>query len=176
MRFSFPFGQSGPTVNAASPLMLSSGKLLLTASYGIGAVLSDFDDQSVTEVWNTDNLLSSQYTTPIEYKGLVYGLDGRQDGGASTIRCFDPQTQTIHWSQPAPGYLTMIMADEKLIAVTAQGEVLMISPNQQAFQLLGKFKLFAGKDRDPCSLPALSNGFLFVRDSGQLYCVDLRKK
>ncbi|MEX0726380.1 MAG: PQQ-binding-like beta-propeller repeat protein, partial [Planctomycetaceae bacterium] len=158
VRFSFPFGQTGPTVNAASPVVLSSGELLLTASYGIGAVLSNFDDRTVTETWSSDDILSSQYSTPIEYQGAVYGLDGRQDGGQSTLRCFDPLSQKIHWSAPAPGYLTMILADDKLIAVTAQGEVLLISPNQEAFKVLGKFKLFNGNDRDPCSLPALSNG------------------
>ncbi|MFN0198558.1 MAG: hypothetical protein ACKVT0_17565, partial [Planctomycetaceae bacterium] len=174
VRFSFPYGQSGPTVNAASPVVLSSGQLFLTASYGIGAVLADFDDKQAREVWTSDDVLSSQYATPIEYEGAIYGLHGRQDGGTVEFRCFDTATQKVHWSAPAPAYLTMILADDKLIAVTAGGDVMLISPHQEKFELLSKFSLFKAGFRDPCPLPALSNGFLYTRSGSELFCVDLR--
>ena len=57
--FQFPFGQRGPTVNAASPLV-TDGRLFVTSSYGIGCVYADFDLSGFRTVWNKESYLATQ--------------------------------------------------------------------------------------------------------------------
>ena len=91
-RFRFPFGKLGPTVNAANPVVFDE-HLLVTASYGIGAVLAKIGQDGATVVWRDRDILASQYTTCVEKDGILYGIHGRQDGPPAELRCFDPMAQ-----------------------------------------------------------------------------------
>ncbi len=59
-----PFGQRGPTVNAATPIALSKSKLFLTASYGIGSIVLEANEQAGKVVKASENM-SSQYASPV---------------------------------------------------------------------------------------------------------------
>ena len=85
VRFKIPFGQSGPTVNAATPL-LCDGRLFLTASYGIGAQLLDLTASPPKPIWESDDAMSSQYNTPIFRDGYLYGIHGREDGAPADLQ------------------------------------------------------------------------------------------
>ena len=89
VQFQFPFGQRGPTVNAANPLVLGD-HLFVSASYGVGATWAKIGPQGATPVWESDEVMSSQYTTCVEKDGVLYGIDGRQDLGVGRLRAFDP--------------------------------------------------------------------------------------
>ena len=52
VKWRFPFGMRGPTVNAATPLVMAAGdaaekRLFVTAAYGIGSVNASFDGQEI---------------------------------------------------------------------------------------------------------------------------------
>ncbi len=167
-RFRTPFGQRGPTVNGAIPLI--SGKhVLLTASYGIGAEWLEVGATKVDVVWN-DEILSSQYTTPLLHDGAVYGVDGRQDGGPVALKCFDPVTRHEFWSEPGLKYSTLIGADGKLLMMQTDGVLKMIQLSKAGYQELGSATLLSGTTR---ALPALSEGRFYVRNESRLVCVDL---
>ena len=97
-------------MNAANPVMIGDD-VLLTASYGLGAKLVHLDKDGGRTLWEEDEILSSQYTTPIVDNGEVYGVDGRQDGGPVTLKCFNPETRKVHWTKPLKQYATLIAAD-----------------------------------------------------------------
>ena len=80
IRFQFPFGQRGPTVNGANPTVIGD-HLFLTASYGVGAVYGRIHDASFDTLWASDDVLSTQYATCIADRGLLYGISGRDDVG-----------------------------------------------------------------------------------------------
>lgn len=170
VRFEVPFGKRGPTVNAASPLLIDDRHVLLTASYGIGAQLVRIDGQSPEVVWSAGDVLSSQYPTPVVHEGAVYGMDGREDLGVPNLRCLDPLTGRIHWSEDGFGMATPILADDLLIIMKTDGELVLVEPTTQAYRELARFRLFRGTTR---ALPALSQGRLYIRDSQTLTCVDL---
>lgn len=163
-----PFGQRGPTVNGATPV-LAGNRLLLTASYGIGAELLNTGRNKIEVVWK-DEVLSSQYTTPIIHEGAVFGIDGRQDGGPISLKCFDLETRKVHWTKSGLVYATLIAADGKLLVVQTDGTLRLAELNKSAYRELGTAKLLSGTTR---ALPALANGRLYVRNEQALKCVEL---
>ena len=81
-----PFGKRGPTVNAATPLVVGKDHVFLTASYGIGAAYGKIAKDKFEILWTNDDTLSSQYVTPVEVAGVLYGIHGREDAGAGELR------------------------------------------------------------------------------------------
>lgn len=171
VRWKFPFGARGPTVNAATPLVFDD-QLFLTASYGVGAVLARFDRDQAETIWANNETMSSQYSTCVRHDGLLYGIDGRQDVGVARLRCFDPQTGKVHWTKDRFGVASLILADGKLIIVKDEGVLVLVSATPTGYRELGQARLSTTTTR---ALPALSEGLLFVRDTETLKCIDLGK-
>ncbi|MBX3436216.1 MAG: PQQ-like beta-propeller repeat protein [Planctomycetaceae bacterium] len=169
IRFELPFGKIGPTVNAATPVLLN-GRVFLTASYGIGAVWAQVSPHAARELWRRQDVLSSQYTTPVAYEGRLYGIDGRQDGPDADFKCIDPQTGDTLWSESRFGYATLLRGGDKLLVVKTNGELQLVRPSPESFQPLSRHRFTT---REVRALPALADGRLFVRDTQTLYCIDV---
>jgi outer membrane protein assembly factor BamB len=169
VRFRFPFGARGPTVNAANPLVLGD-HVFVSASYGVGAQWAKIGAASATKVWESDDVMSSQYTTCVENDGFLYGIDGRQDVGVARLRCFDPRTGKVQWTEEGFGTGSLILAGGKLLIMKTDGELVLADPSPQAYRPLAKAKLFATTVQ---ALPALSAGRLFARDTKTLKCVQV---
>lgn len=167
-----PFGARGPTVNAATPLMLDD-KLFITASYGIGASLVKVSDTKFEPIWSSDELLSSQYTTPVMHKGLLYGLHGRQDIGSAELRCVDPANQKVLWSEPRFGAGHLLCIGDSILAITTDGKLTLLRASGEKYEKLAQATLTQDTVQ---ALPAYSNGLLLFRDTGKLYCFDLSGK
>jgi outer membrane protein assembly factor BamB len=172
IRWRFPFGARGPTVNAANPLVFD-GHLFLSASYGVGAVYADFSSDRAEKLWSNNDTMSSQYSTCVRFQGFLYGIDGRQDVGSARLRCFDPATGKVRWSQDQFGMASLILADGKLIVMKDDGTLVLASASPEAYRELGQSRILQRTTR---ALPALAGGLLYVRDTDTLKCVDLRGK
>ena len=170
IRFEFPFGKRGSTINGASPVVLD-GHLFVSSSYGIGAVFAKIANRQVTEVWQDDRTLSSQYTTCVEHNGHLFGIHGRQDQGVAELRCFHPRTRRISWTKSGFGYATLITADGKLLILKSDGELVLAEANSDRYRELSRSQILKDTTR---ALPALSNGLFYARDTTTLKCVDLR--
>jgi outer membrane protein assembly factor BamB len=116
-------------------------------------------------------MLSSQYTTPIIANGLVYGVDGRQDGGPVTLKCFDPETRKLKWSKPLTNYATLIAADGKLLIQQTDGLLRLAKLDGKKYEEVATAKLCDGQTRP---LPALASGKYYLRGRSTLRCYDLR--
>ena len=115
IRFQTPFGERGPTVNGANPTVIGD-HLFLTASYGVGALFGRIHDASLETLWASDDVLSTQYATCIADRGLLYGINGRDDAGRASLRLIDPEKQKIVWQKEDFGYATLLKADGKIVA------------------------------------------------------------
>ncbi len=170
VRFKFPFGKRGPTVNAANPLVID-GHIFATASYGVGAVFAKVHKDKAQIVWTNDDVMSSQYPTAIAKDGRLYGIDGRQDAGVASLRCIEPKTGKVLWTQENFGMATFILAGERLVIVKTDGELVLAEPTPREFRPLVQARVFRSTTR---ALPALAGGLLYVRDETTLKCLDLR--
>ena len=167
VRFRFPFGARGPTVNAANPLVIGD-HLFVSASYGVGARWSKIGAREATKVWESDDVMSSQYSTCVERDGILYGIDGRQDVGMARLRAFDPRTARVLWTEEGFGTGGLIVAGDKLLIMRTEGELVLAEASPEAFRPLARAKLFATTAQ---ALPALADGRAFVRDTQFLKCV-----
>lgn len=165
----FAYGQRGPTVNAANPVLLGD-HLFLTASYGIGAVYTSLRAPPVQEEWRGDDLYSSQYCTPVPDDDVLFGIDGRQDGPPGELKCFIPASRRLLWSAPDFGYGTLIRADGKLLIQLSDGTLVLATANRERFDPLARARVLAGESR---ALPALAAGRLYVRDDSTLKCLQV---
>jgi len=170
VRWQFPFGDRGPTVNAATPQVID-GHVFLSASYGIGAVYRKIGKTSADDVWANNETMSSQFSTSVPCEGLFYGVDGRVDIPPARLRCFDPRTGKVKWTKEGFPVANLIVADGKLVIVTDDGDLVLATPSPKSYSELARARIFRTTTR---ALPALSNGRLYVRDTGTLKCVDLR--
>ena len=170
--FEFPFGKLGPAVTAANPLVMGNS-VFITGSYQFGAVLARAGHSGSVQVWSSDEILSSQYTTSIAHEKMLFGIHGRQDSAPAELRCVNPITRQVIWKESDFGYATMILADNKLLIMKTDGELILAAADTQKYRELDRARLFDGRATTR-ALPALSNGLFYVRDGKTLKCFDLK--
>jgi len=175
VRWSFPFGQRGPTVNAASPVLLGDGRFLVTASYGVGSVCTTFDADRATPAWQGIDSLASQYATPVLAGGHLYAVDGRDDVPPADLICLEPATGRVLWRETDFGYGTIVAADGKILVAKTDGEIMLLRPDAARLTVLARARPFVEDRRGgPLrALPALANGRLYLRNDGTLVSLDV---
>jgi outer membrane protein assembly factor BamB len=171
VRFEFPFGKRGPTAIGANPVVAGE-HLFVTASYGAGARWVKVGAQGASELWESDEVMSSQYTTPVIHQGTLYGLDGRQDLGVARLRALDPATRKIHWTEEQFGTGNFVLAGDKLLVMKTDGELVLVGLSPRSYRPLARARLF---ETTVQALPALSGGLLLARDTKTLKCVRVGK-
>ena len=167
----FAFGKRGPTVNAATPLVFG-GKLLVTSSYGIGARLASLESVGMA-AWADDDTLSSQFATPVEHNGFLYGTHGRDDVGVAELRCIEAATGKVRWSREGYGVANLILAGDKLLIAGARGRLALARANPAKYEELASHQ--QGADAS-FALPALAGGRLYVRTGrggGEMACYEV---
>ena len=174
VRWQFPFGMRGPTVNAAAPVIFGSGdggmRLLVTAAYGIGSVCGPFDANSFTRGWEGTDSLATQYCTPIAIDGHLYAIDGRDDVPPADFVCVEAATGRVAWRERSFGYGTILAADGKLVVAKTDGEIVLVRPSPDGLRVLSRARVLEGTLR---ALPSLAAGRLFVRDDTTLACLEV---
>ena len=157
----FPFGQRGPTVNAATPVETANGDFFLTSSYEIGSRLVR-PNQSSAKIVDKGTDIYSQYATPVVLAGMIFGSDGREDSGEGSYKCLQASDGKLLWSQPNMPICHTIGVGDMLLILGIGGEIWAIDSAEAKFQPLWKSSLPAGKYR---ALPALSGNRLYTRTS-----------
>jgi outer membrane protein assembly factor BamB len=169
IRSELEFGMRGPTVNGANPTVMGD-RLFMTASYGIGAVFAKIGSASLEKLWESNDLISSQYATCIADGGVLYGIHGRDDQGQASLRCIDPDKQKVVWEKDDFGYATLLWADGKLIVQKTDGTFVLVKATPTQYTELASAQVFNAKT---FALPALAAGRVYARDDHTLKCLDV---
>ena len=163
--WSHPWRRDAPSV--AAPLVTSENRVLLSAGYGVGSRLLEVsrDGDAVTQslVWESTRL-KAKFTNPIIHDGFVYGLD---DG---VLVCLDPATGERRWKGGRYGHGQTILAGNRLLVQTEDGEIVLVDPRPDAHHELARFSVFDQKTWNP---PALAGRFLVVRTDTEAACYEL---
>ncbi len=168
-----PFGRTGPTVNAATPIVFDD-QVFLTASYRVGAMLLRVRADEWSPVWTNDESMSSQYNTPIYADGHLYGIHGREDIGPADLRCIEATTGRVTWSEDGFGVAHLLRLDDRLLILKVDGTLVLAEIDATKFRPLGRVQISTATTR---ALPAVSRGRLFFRENrgsgGRLLCIEL---
>ena len=153
---------SGPTVGEGVIVAVASG--FQNKGYTIG--LKGGGKGDITEshrLW-TCNKFSADCPTPVIYDGKLFFI--RDDGMAS---CLDVKTGEPYWQDrlfSANVKVSPVAGDGKIYFMSGQGSCAVV-------KAAAKLEVLATNDLNETTLstPAVSNGRLFVRVDGRLYCI-----
>ena len=157
-------------VNASQPIVLGSNRVFISTGYGSGAALVELTlggggRVDVREVWRT-NRMKNQFTSSVLHEGFIYGLD------ESILACIDASTGALKWKGGRYGYGQVMLTGGHLIVMTESGELALVRATPESHVELARFPALEGKTWNH---PAISDGFLLVRNISEMAAFDLRK-
>jgi outer membrane protein assembly factor BamB len=161
--------RSAASVNAASPV-IAGDLMFISAEYGPGAGVFKLGDGTLTKLWASDDALSTHYATAVERDSILYGYHGRQEFGPS-LRAVEMQTGKVRWSVDQFRAGSITLAGDRLVIVRESGELVLAPATPEAFKPSARAQILPATIR---AFPAISDGFLYVRNEGTLICLDLR--
>lgn len=170
-RYAFPY----KTSTAASPV-IADNIVYCSAGYGVGAgavkVTNAAGKWSVEELYRArgDDPLANHWSTPVFYKGHLYGMFQFKKYGNGPMKCVDVTTGKVKWEQEGFGPGNVVRSDDKILALSDAGELVLVAADPGAYKELGRTKVIEGK----CwTTPVLSNGRVFVRSTKEAACCDV---
>ena len=157
-------------VNASQPLILGSNRVFISTGYGSGAALIELTPASdgrlgVREMWRS-NRMKNQFTSSLFHDGFIYGLD------ESILACIDAATGELKWKGGRYGYGQVMLAEGHLIVLTEEGDLALVRATPERHVELVRFRALEGKT---WNLPAISDGFLLIRNINVMAAFDLLK-
>lgn len=156
-------------VNASQPLLLGNDRVFLSTGYGTGAAaiqLTKVGDRfTVQELWRT-NRMKNQFTSSVLHEGYIYGLD------ESILVCLDAATGAHIWKNGRYGYGQVMLANGHLVILTESGELALVRASPDGYVELARFPVLDGKTWNH---PAMSGGYLLIRNINEMAAFDLRR-
>lgn len=160
-----------PKVNASQPLIVDNQRVLIGSGYGQGSVLLEFQPSAgsenafvVREHWQSKQF-KTKFNSAVRRGDFVYGLD---DGLLTCLSLLDGKRR---WKQGRYGYGQLTLVEDKLLILTEEGDVVLVSAMPDSPRELARFHAIEGKTWNH---PVVSRGRLLVRNSDEAACFDLR--
>jgi outer membrane protein assembly factor BamB len=155
-------------VNASQPLVIGDNRVFVSTGYGTGAAVIEITPAAggfgVKEIWRNIRM-KNQFTSSVLHDGFIYGLD------ESILACVDAATGELKWKGGRYGYGHTVLASGHLIVLTEGGDLVLVRATPERHQELARFPAIEGKTWNH---PALSDGYLLVRNINEMAAFDLR--
>jgi outer membrane protein assembly factor BamB len=155
-------------INAAQPLVIGNNRVFVSASYGAGSAMielnGDVDRFSVREVWRNTRM-KNRFSGSVLHEGVIYGLD------EGILAAMDVETGELKWKGGRYGYGQVLLAGNNLIVLTEDGDLALVRAIPERHQEITRFPVLEGKT---WNVPALSGGYLLVRNLAEMAAFDLR--
>lgn len=155
-------------INAAQPVVIGDNRVFLSASYGAGSAMIELsgggDHFSVREVWR-NNRMKNRFSGSVLRDGVIYGLD------EGILAAIDAETGELKWKGGRYGYGQVVLAGNNLIVLTEDGDLALVRANPNRHEEISRFPVLEGKT---WNVPAISGGYLLVRNLAEMAAFDLR--
>jgi len=171
------------SVNAANPIPLDDGHVLISETYGPGAALVKADARAAEIVWSDRDKrfgksLQAHWCTPVRMDDVVFCSSGRHEGNAE-LRCVRWRDGKVLWSEPDLGRCSILRAGDTLVVQAERGEVLLVAASRDKYTEKSRHRLADPLGRPllryPCwAAPMMARGLLYLRGAGRLVCVEAR--
>jgi outer membrane protein assembly factor BamB len=172
-----------PSVVAPSPVILHDGKIFLTAGYGAGSALLQVTSGEgkyhvkVLQKYKPQEGLASEQQTPVFFNGFIYGIQPKDAGGMRNqfVCCQAGDCRKIVMSSGKTdrfGLGPYIVADGKFFILNDDGVMTIAGVSSSRFTVLDQARIIDGQDSwGPI---AITGGYLLMRDSKQMVCLDIK--
>ena len=156
-------------VNAATPLVIGK-RVIVSSGYNHGAAAFDFSGGKHSGAWFTKNL-HAHFNSPVHSGGHVFGMDGEIGKPRSALVCLDVATGDEKWRTREVNNGSLIVAGDKLLALTEAGDLVLADASPKGYKELGRKKVLSNR----CWVqPTLANGKVYCRNNtGELVALDL---
>jgi outer membrane protein assembly factor BamB len=174
-----------PAVVAPSPLVLDNGKIFVTAGYGAGSVLIQINENGgqfkamMLQKYKPLEGLASEQQTPVFHDGYIYGILPKDAGGERNqfVCCESGDVMKYIMKSGKTerfGLGPYILADGKFFILNDDGEMTIATASPSQFKVLDRKRIIDGQDSwGPL---AIAGGYLLMRDSKQMVCIDIKAK
>lgn len=170
----FPYRYQVST--AASPVV-SGDIVYCSAGYSVGGgackITKDGDSFKATELYKNNQAATNHWSTPVCKDGHLYGMFSFKEFGTGKMKCVELATAKVKWEQPGFGPGNVILVNDKLVALSDTGDVVLVEAKPDAYKEDARFKAVTGK----CwSTPAYCDGRIYVRSTKEGACLDVSAK
>jgi outer membrane protein assembly factor BamB len=151
-------------INAASPVPIGRN-VFISSGLNRGATMLALGEDTVDVLWES-RVMRNKMTGTVLWKGHLYGFD------ESILKCIDLEGNE-KWRVRGEGNGSLMIADDRLIVINGNGELIIAKATPNAFEELSRQKVLDG---GVCwTMPILVNGRIYCRNSlGRLVCIDHR--
>jgi len=172
-----------PSVIAPSPVYIGNNKIFITGGYGAGGAILKISKNNGSFKATLDSKfpphkgLASEQQTPIVSNGNIYGILPKDAGvNRNQFICYKTSDLTKPiWSSGKSnryGLGPYIKINDKFLILDDEGNLSMIDASENSFKLVNQKRIFEGQDAwGPF---AFADGYLLLRDSKNIYCLDLK--
>lgn len=173
-----------PSVIAPMPVYIGNNRIFVTGGYGAGGAVLKLLEKNGNIAAQLESKfaphegLASEQQTPIINNGFVYGILPKDAGvNRNQFICYNANDLTSPVWQSGKenryGLGPYIQINDKFLILSDDGTLDMIQASEKSFQLVNRKKLFDG--HDAWGPFAFADGYLLLRDSKNIYCLDVRK-
>jgi outer membrane protein assembly factor BamB len=157
---------SGDPLGTGTPLLLPPDGLLLSSGSGTAVLRISKTSggfRAKTE-WKS-GVLRNDVNSSVLVGSHVYGFDG------GTLKCVEAMTGEAEWEQRGYRKGSLIAADGQLIVLGEKGELALVEASPEAFVEKSSAQVLDGRS---WTSPSLAGGRLYLRNHGELVCVNMR--
>jgi outer membrane protein assembly factor BamB len=171
LQWQVPF-KADYSIAVATPVWGAGNLLFISSEYGGGAKVIELrrngQETKATELWNS-NRLRLHHGNAIRIGDAIYFSSGGK-GSQAILSAVDVRSGKIHWQERSIEKATFVWADQKLITLDQDGNLMIAHPSPQGFKIAAKAPLLSHLSWTP---PALVGTRLYMRDRRNMMAVEL---
>ena len=160
------------SIAVTTPLFGAGNLLFVSSEYGGGAKMIELKRNGLkttaTELWATPRL-RLHHGNAMRIGDTIYFSSGGK-GSQAILSAVDARTGTVRWQQRSIEKATFVWADNKLITLDQDGNLMIAHPSPEGFKISAKASLLSRLSWTP---PALVGTRLYIRDRGEMMAVEL---
>ena len=171
LQWQVPF-KADYSIAVATPVWGPDNLLFVSSEYNAGSKVIELKRNGLqtiaTELWSS-NRLRLHHGNAMRIDDAIYFSSGGK-GSQAILSAVDARSGRIHWQERSIEKATFVWADQKLITLDQDGNLMIAHPSPQGFKIAAKAPLLTHLSWTP---PVLVGTRLFIRDRKTLMAVDL---
>ena len=157
------------SAKAGQPNVIAGDKILITASYGIGAILFGLtkgDDNTISTdtLWHSKGRMKTKFSSACVRGNHAYGLD------EGMLACIDLDSGKRLWKDGRYGFGQNLLVDDTLLIQAENGDMVFVAADPNGFNELARFDGISGKT---WNVPTLAGEYLLLRNDQEAACYRL---